>query len=138
MEFGIAPSSEVSVGGASYMSEVTMEFGIAPSSEVSVGGASYMGKGDKGDKGDPGTNGTNGTNGFSPIVSVTEISGGHNVSIQDATHTATFNVIDGVNGLPDVTQADNNKIMRVIDGDWTLSAFYSVTSNPAGGNTLNI
>ena len=39
-----------------------------------------------------------GSDGFSPIVTVTEITGGHRISIQDKTHTATFDVMDGTDG----------------------------------------
>lgn len=42
--------------------------------------------------------GGSGEDGFSPIVTVTEITGGHRISIQDKTHTATFDVMDGTNG----------------------------------------
>ena len=39
-----------------------------------------------------------GSDGFSPIVTITEITGGHRISIQDKTHTATFDVMDGTDG----------------------------------------
>lgn len=45
---------------------------------------------------------------------------------------------DKGDGFPEVTAADNNKIMRVVEGEWALSAFYTVTGNDAGGNTLSI
>lgn len=44
-----------------------------------------------------GSSGT-GKDGFSPIVEVTEITGGHQLSIQDKTHTVTFNIMDGLKG----------------------------------------
>ena len=50
-----------------------------------------VGKGDKGDPGD---------DGFSPTVTVSAITGGHQVAITDATGTDTFNVMDGVDGAP--------------------------------------
>lgn len=43
----------------------------------------------KGDKGDTG---------FAPRVTVENITGGHRITIQDATQTYVFNVMDGVNG----------------------------------------
>ena len=43
-------------------------------------------KGDKGDKGDTG---------FAPVVTVSEITGGHQVAVEDDTQTSTFNVMDG-------------------------------------------
>lgn len=46
-------------------------------------------KGEKGDKGDPGDNG------ISPVISVTEIPGGHRISITDAEGTKTFDIADG-------------------------------------------
>lgn len=57
--------------------------------------------------GTDGKNGTNGTNGkdgadgedgFSPVVAVTNITGGHRVSITDKNGTKTFDVMDGENG----------------------------------------
>lgn len=42
--------------------------------------------------------GRDGTDGFSPIVTVTEISGGHEVAITDANGTHTFTVLNGTNG----------------------------------------
>lgn len=36
--------------------------------------------------------------GFSPTVTVEEVAGGHKVSIQDATSTQSFVVMDGING----------------------------------------
>ena len=64
-------------------------------------------KGDKGDKGDPGATGatgpignpgSDGKDGVSPTVSVTAITGGHRVTITDATGTKTFDVMDGEDG----------------------------------------
>ena len=44
---------------------------------------------------------TNGTNGVSPAVTITSITGGHQVKITDATHPSgqTFNVMDGTGGV---------------------------------------
>lgn len=49
-----------------------------------------VGKGDTGD------------DGFSPVVTVTTITGGHEVSIEDANSTQTFDVMDGQEGAPGV------------------------------------
>lgn len=45
-----------------------------------------------------GQDGQDGADGFSPVVTVTEITGGHRVSITDATGTHTFDVMDGQGG----------------------------------------
>ena len=68
--------------------------------EIGVGEKAYImgAQGPKGDKGDPGTNGTNGVDGVSPTISVSTITGGHEVSITDAGGTNTFNVMDGTDG----------------------------------------
>ena len=42
-----------------------------------------------------GQDGQDGSDGFSPVVTVTTITGGHEVSIEDATQTQTFDVMDG-------------------------------------------
>ena len=45
----------------------------------------------KGEQGEPG---------FSPVVTVSPITGGHQISITDAEDTETFNVMDGADGAP--------------------------------------
>ena len=64
-------------------------------------------KGDKGDKGDTGATGatgpignpgSDGKDGVSPVVTITTITGGHRITITDATGTKTFDVMDGEDG----------------------------------------
>ena len=58
-------------------------------------------KGDKGDPGDPGSPGEPGQpgdDGFSPTVAVQDITGGHRVTITDATGPHVFDVMDGQGG----------------------------------------
>lgn len=69
------------------MSEPTYEVIIESGGEIDV---EISGSGPRGAKGDTGDDG------FSPIVTVTEISGGHRVTIEDAAQTQTFDVMDGV------------------------------------------
>lgn len=96
-----------------------------------------------------GTDGKDGSDGVSPTISVTEITGGHTVTITDAEHPSgqTFNVMNGsdgqdgqdgsdyvlteqdkqdiaslVDGLPAVTTADNGNMLRVTNGAWTKTA----------------
>lgn len=52
----------------------------------------------KGAPGTPGTPGTDGEDGFSLTVAVTDITGGHRVTITDATGPHTFDVMDGQDG----------------------------------------
>lgn len=70
-------------------------------------------QGEQGPQGNPGKDGVDGTNGidgtngedgFSPIISVTEIQGGHSVSVTDINGTQSFNVMDGIdiNGETDI------------------------------------
>jgi hypothetical protein len=61
--------------------------------------------GQTGPQGPAGQNGSNGQDGVSPTVSVTTITGGHQVSITDAQGTDTFNVMDGSDGAPGQTGA---------------------------------
>ena len=44
--------------------------------------------------------GGNGTDGFSPIIDITEITGGHRITIKDAKGEKSFDVLDGVKGEP--------------------------------------
>ena len=55
-------------------------------------------QGPKGDTGADGEQGPAGENGFSPTVSVTEITGGHRVTITDANGPKSFDVADGKDG----------------------------------------
>lgn len=52
--------------------------------------------------GEDGAPGLNGTNGVSPTVTVTDITGGHRITITDADHPGgqSFNVMDGEDGDP--------------------------------------
>ena len=51
-----------------------------------------------GRRGSTGPAGSDGQDGVSPLVSVSEITGGHRVSIQDADGTSNFDVMDGKDG----------------------------------------
>ena len=65
--------------------------------EKTLQGAGAL-KGDKGDQGEqgvPGVAGADGVDGFSPIVTVTDIEGGHNVAIEDSNGVQNFEVLNG-------------------------------------------
>lgn len=76
-----------------------------------------------------GADGANGENGVSPTISITEIEGGHRVTVTDANGEQAFDVMDGEKGadgtsgtgssLPAVTTDDNGKFLRVVDGVWS-------------------
>lgn len=55
-------------------------------------------KGDPGQDGRDGSDGSDGNDGISPTITVTDITGGHQVSITDAQGTESFDVMDGQNG----------------------------------------
>ena len=55
-------------------------------------------QGEPGAPGRDGTDGTNGTDGVSPTVDVTDITGGHRITITDAQGTINFDVMDGADG----------------------------------------
>lgn len=70
-----------------------------------------------------GSGGGSGTDGFSPVVTVSEIEGGHSITIQDKTTTNTFNVMDGTDGG---TGATGNGISSVVlNSDYTLTINYT-------------
>lgn len=55
-------------------------------------------KGAQGSPGTPGADGKPGADGVSPSVAVTQITGGHHVSVTDADGTKGFDVLDGAKG----------------------------------------
>ena len=69
-------------------------------------------KGDTGDKGDKGDTGSKGDDGVSPTVTVTDITGGHRVTITDANHPQgqPFDVMDG-----EVAQEDFDELSGDVD-----------------------
>lgn len=94
-------------------------------------------KGDPGDPGNPGApgkDGKDGTDGFSPVVSVEQISGGHEVSIEDAQGTHTFDVMDGEAGQPGAPGKDGKD---GADGHDGFSPVVSVTAI-TGGHQVSI
>ena len=56
--------------------------------------------GKDGKDGQDGKDGSDGSDGFSPVVSVEAITGGHSISVTDASGTQTFSVMDGEDGSP--------------------------------------
>ena len=50
--------------------------------------------------GEPGAPGDPGADGFSPVITVTDITGGHRVTITDATGSRTVDIMDGEPGAP--------------------------------------
>ena len=66
--------------------------------------------------------GSGGENGFSPIVTVTPISGGHRVSITDVNDNETFDVLDGATGETGATGRRGTGI-------------YNITTNPSSYKT---
>lgn len=73
-----------------------LESGIITGSKGEKGDKGDPGDtGEKGDTGDKGDKGDPGDNGISPVISVTEIPGGHRISITDAEGIKTFDIADG-------------------------------------------
>lgn len=54
--------------------------------------------GEKGERGETGATGAAGADGFSPSISITDITGGHKVTVTDASGDHEFNVMDGTPG----------------------------------------
>ena len=67
-----------------------------------------------------GAKGDTGQDGVSPSVSVSEITGGHRVSIQDADGTSSFDVMDGVDGQDGAAGAAGYTPVRGTDY-WTAA-----------------
>ncbi len=73
------------------------------------------------------TNGEDGEDGFSPVVTVTEITGGHRVVITDASGPHPFDVMDGKSG--DVI--DDDAGAGATDKTWSADKLTSELSNKA-------
>ncbi len=76
-----------------------LERGVANEQAGPPGPQGEPGKdGKDGEQGPPGRDGLDGADGFSPTVSVTDITGGHRVTVTDADGPHTFDVMDGEDG----------------------------------------
>ena len=96
------PSVEVDVSTVSDHKNMSFTFknlkGV-PGEAGSQGPAGPAGPtGPEGPEGPEGSPGQDGSDGFSPVVTVTEITGGHEVEVVDAEGTQTFDVMDGLDG----------------------------------------
>ena len=109
-------------------------------------------QGPAGADGHDGTNGADGADGYSPAVTITSITGGHEVKITDKTHPSgqTFNVMDGQDGADGAPGATGpagpgvpsggtaGQVLSKVDGtdfntEWTTPG--GGASLPAGGTT---
>ena len=125
----ITASAETLAPGAQATAEVT-----------DVGGHKNLAFGiPAGQQGEPGVDGQDGEDGFSPTVTVTDITGGHRISITDATGTNTFDVLNGTNGTdgqdgysPTVTVTDITGGHRVSVTDATGTKTFDVMDGQDG------
>lgn len=73
--------------------------------------------GPQGETGATGAQGPQGPAGVSPAITITDITGGHRITIVDAEHSSgqSFDVMDGSGGasLPSSTASDNGKVLSV-------------------------
>ena len=115
-------------------------------------------KGQPGEAGSQGEPGQDGSDGFSPVITVTEITGGHEVSVTDAEGTQTFDVMDGEVSEQDledalidkadvitssasgeiVTIADGGKNLPVVDLKVSLLPVQSGSGDPSPDNVRPI
>lgn len=82
--------------------------------------------------GSPGTPGQDGEDGFSPIISTETISGGHSVTITDASGTHSFNVMDGADGASNWSDVSGKPFESIGSG---LSVSGGVLSSEGGGGS---
>lgn len=78
-----------------------------------------------------GGGGGSGSDGFSPVVTVTEITGGYQLSIQDKTHTETFSIMNGTDGADGIDGTDGS------DGQDGVSPAITITEI-TGGHAITI
>ncbi len=91
-------------------------------------------RGLKGDTGDKGDTGSKGDDGVSPTVTVTDITGGHRVTITDANHPQgqPFDVMDG-----EVAQEDFDELSGVVDDlKSAVDTKASIVYSPATSGTI--
>ena len=95
---GVSPTFEVIQTDTGYTVKMTDVNGVH-SFDVNNGV-----NGVDGTNGLDGINGNDGADGFSPVVTVTEIDGGHNVAIQDVNGVQNFEVLDGTRAYTSLEQ----------------------------------
>lgn len=86
----------------------------------------------QGARGEQGVQGVPGTNGVSPEINVEEISGGHRVTITDATGTQSFDVLNGKDGAPGEVGTGGQTFDQELNTTSTVT-FASVTANVVYG-----
>ena len=109
---------------------VTLEFGIPRGAQGERGEQGVPGErgetGEPGPQGVPGVPGQDGApgpageDGFSPTITVTDITGGHRVTITDAEGTHAFDVLDGTEG-----EDGRGIASAVLNADYTLTLTYT-------------
>lgn len=90
-------------------------------------------KGEKGDTGAAGADGAKGDDGVSPTVSIATVSGGHRVTVTDASGTRSFNVMDGSDGAAGANGKDGQD---GDDGVGIASVTQTTTSTADGGENI--
>lgn len=93
--------------------------------------------GEDGKDGEDGNDGNDGEDGVSPIVSVSDIVGGHRISITDANGSKYFDVMDGKNGEDGKDGNDGEDGANGIGGQDGVSPIVSV-SEIEGGHRVTI
>lgn len=112
----------------------TGETGLqGPKGETGETGATGP-QGPTGDVGATGPQGPKGTDGVSPTIVVTDISGGHRVTITDATGTKTFDVMDGTQDISEAVKQYLSAYMYVGETEPTSGPvlWFDTTARSAG------
>lgn len=90
--------------------------------------------GPQGTQGEQGEKGTDGTNGVSPTVTITEIDGGHTITITDADGTQSFNVLNGADGYsPSAKVEKENGVVTITITDKTGTTTAEIKENAGAG-----
>lgn len=87
-----------------------------------------------GPQGTQGEQGEKGTDGVSPTVTITEIDGGHTITITDADGTQSFNVLNGADGYsPSAKVAKENGVVTITITDKTGTTTAEIKENAGAG-----
>lgn len=123
----LAPGEDATVENVGTATDPIFNFGIP--------------QGVAGQNGQDGQDGADGQDGVSPEVTITQITGGHTVTITDADHPTgqSFNVMDGADGADGVgvpTGGTTGQVLKKVSGTDYDTEWANESGGGSGGHTI--